>query len=272
MFAAGIVGGLQLSNDNVVLDGEQTLVENNVSTTAIENITANCIDLFAYNNDTSHTRFVVRNNRTTLPAYTVTFYVTPAEALVTVYSGDNVVSPTASGAYELADGSYTYTVALEGYTTINGSFTVAGQDLDITEVLSPVTYEMVDENGNDYENDYVFAGSDLILKSTAPYTPDGFARKDITMVKGTDYLVTEGSIKVTLKSDFLSTLDAGVYTLNIHHTEDAYVSGTFLIAAANAPVHNPPKTGDSAQLGLWFALLCISSLTAAVVSRKKVRG
>ena len=58
-FAAGIVGGLQEDAGNLTIVGEsvQFIVTGNTSTTTLENISGNCTDLFAYNNEPGNNAF-----------------------------------------------------------------------------------------------------------------------------------------------------------------------------------------------------------------------
>ena len=52
-FASGVVGGAQVSNDNMKLDGKMVVTYNNVSTTSSNNIKGNCTSDDVYNNDAS---------------------------------------------------------------------------------------------------------------------------------------------------------------------------------------------------------------------------
>ena len=49
-FAAGVVGTVQPNTDNLFFNEQSYAVTNNISTTAIENITGGCKDLYVYNN------------------------------------------------------------------------------------------------------------------------------------------------------------------------------------------------------------------------------
>ena len=62
-FAAGIVGSIQVDDANSFLeDTYQIEIENNASTTAIENITGLCKDRYAYNNLGDSSKLVFENN------------------------------------------------------------------------------------------------------------------------------------------------------------------------------------------------------------------
>ncbi len=63
-FAAGVVGNLQSEKSNLFYDAQEITVKNNVSQTAIENISGNCTDQYAYNNNSAGDVFAVVQNGT----------------------------------------------------------------------------------------------------------------------------------------------------------------------------------------------------------------
>lgn len=56
-FAAGIVGAIQQEKNNLDIDSAKFVVSNNATTTTFENISANCKDLYVYNNDPNNSDF-----------------------------------------------------------------------------------------------------------------------------------------------------------------------------------------------------------------------
>ncbi|MBR2013048.1 MAG: S-layer homology domain-containing protein, partial [Clostridia bacterium] len=70
---------------------------------------------------------------------TVTFNVTPADAVVKVEK-DGVEFGGTDNAYDLLGGTYNYTVSKDGYYTVSGSFTVAGEDLPVNVTLTKIAY------------------------------------------------------------------------------------------------------------------------------------
>ena len=57
-FAAGIVGGLQVNADNLTIgESVRFIVTGNTSATTLDNISGNCKDLFAYNNEPGNNAF-----------------------------------------------------------------------------------------------------------------------------------------------------------------------------------------------------------------------
>ena len=79
------------------------------------------------------------------------------------------------------------------------------------------------------------------------------------------YTATEGSIIITLKPEYLSTLAAGSHSISIVSANG--------VATANFEVQTvSSKTGDNGQAALWITLLILScGALAAVGIRKKVR-
>lgn len=80
------------------------------------------------------------------------------------------------------------------------------------------------------------------------------------------YTVTEGSIQITLKADFVAALSAGEHTIGI-------VSESGTASAAFTVIPLSPPTGDNSHIVLWTALLLISGslLTIMGVYSKKKR-
>lgn len=68
---------------------------------------------------------------------TVTFDVTPADAVIKVEK-DGVEFGSTDNAYDLLGGTYTYTVSKDGYYTVSGTFTVAGEEQAISVTLEKI--------------------------------------------------------------------------------------------------------------------------------------
>ncbi len=82
-------------------------------------------------------------------------------------------------------------------------------------------------------------------------------------------VLEEGSVKVTLKKNYLDTLENGEYTLEIYYDKvgGMMVSGKLQV---EKPVSggNLPQTGDSSSLALWCGLMALCAGAFAVRSRK----
>ena len=107
--------------------------------------------------------------------------------------------------------------------------------------------------------------TDLTFRSDASFEDFLSVSVDGKVLDKNQYTLREGSILVTLKADYLSTLSVGQHTLGV-----TSASGTaetvFTITAAPAVV----PTGDTTGLTLWVSLAALCGLgTLVVVSRKK---
>ena len=107
--------------------------------------------------------------------------------------------------------------------------------------------------------------TDLTFRSDASFEDFLSVSVDGKVLDKNQYTLREGSILVTLKADYLSTLSVGQHTLGV-----TSASGTaetvFTVTAAPAVV----PTGDTAGLTLWVSLAALCGLgTLVVVSRKK---
>ena len=104
---------------------------------------------------------------------------------------------------------------------------------------------------------------------------DSFANFQKVMVDNAElsadcYTATEGSIIITLKPEYLSTLAAGTHSISIV-SANGVATADFEVQEADTTAVSP-KTGDNDQAALWITLLLLScgALTAVGI-RKKVR-
>lgn len=104
---------------------------------------------------------------------------------------------------------------------------------------------------------------------------DSFANFQKVMVDNAElsadcYTATEGSIIITLKPEYLSTLAAGSHSISIV-SANGVATANFEVQIADTTAVSP-KTGDNGQAALWITLLILScGALAAVGIRKKVR-
>ena len=108
--------------------------------------------------------------------------------------------------------------------------------------------------------------TDLTFRSDASFEDFLSVSVDGKVLDKNQYTLREGSILVTLKADYLSTLSVGQHTLGV-----TSVSGTaetvFTVTAAPAVV----PTGDTASLTLWVSLAALCGLGTLVAVRRKKR-
>lgn len=104
---------------------------------------------------------------------------------------------------------------------------------------------------------------------------DSFANFQKVMVDNAElsadcYTATEGSIIITLKPEYLSTLAAGTHSISIV-SANGVATADFEVQEADTTAVSP-KTGDNDQAALWITLLLLSCGALTVVGiRKKVR-
>ena len=70
-----------------------------------------------------------------LNKHTLTFDLTPADAELTVKSGDDTLTPNSNGSYTVTKGDYTYSASAFGYQPIDGTVTVPAGDHTETVTL-----------------------------------------------------------------------------------------------------------------------------------------
>ena len=107
--------------------------------------------------------------------------------------------------------------------------------------------------------------TDLTFRSNASFEDFLSVSVDGKVLDATQYTLREGSILVTLKADYLSTLSVGQHTLGVNSASGT-AETVFTVTAAPAVV----PTGDTTGLTLWVSLAALCGLgTLVVVSRKK---
>ena len=151
------------------------------------------------------------------------------------------------------------TAAVEGEKTF--TCTVCGLVLR-TEPVAKLAPTIVEGANGKYQSG---GNTDLTFRSNASFEDFLSVSVDGKVLDKNQYTLREGSILVTLKADYLSTLSVGQHTLGV-----TSASGTaetvFTVTAAPAVV----PTGDTAGLTLWVSLAALCGLGALVaVSRKK---
>ena len=151
------------------------------------------------------------------------------------------------------------TAAVEGEKTF--TCTVCGLVLR-TEPVAKLAPTIVEGANGKHQTG---GNTDLTFRSDASFKDFLSVSVDGKVLDKNQYTLREGSILVTLKADYLSTLSVGQHTLGV-----TSASGTaetvFTVTAAPAVV----PTGDTTGLTLWVSLAALCGLGAlVVVSRKK---
>lgn len=151
------------------------------------------------------------------------------------------------------------TAAVEGEKTF--TCTVCGLVLR-TEPVAKLAPTIVEGANGKHQTG---GNTDLTFRSDASFEDFLSVSVDGKVLDKNQYTLREGSILVTLKAGYLSTLSVGQHTLGV-----TSASGTaetvFTVTAAPAVV----PTGDTAGLTLWVSLAALCGLgTLVVVSRKK---
>lgn len=102
-------------------------------------------------------------------------------------------------------------------------------------------------------------GSDYVLRCSAAFSTFQGVTVDGNIVERDNYKLTSDSTVVTLSADYIRTLSAGSHTVALNTVLGA-ANGAFSVSTS-------PKTGDTANIWLWAALLGVSAaaIAAAVI-------
>ncbi len=151
------------------------------------------------------------------------------------------------------------TAAVEGEKTF--TCTVCGLVLR-TEPVTKLAPTIVEGANGKHQTG---GNTDLTFRSDASFEDFLSVSVDGKVLDKNQYTLREGSILVTLKADYLSTLSVGQHTLGVNSASGT-AETVFTVTAAPAVV----PTGDTTGLTLWVSLAALCGLgTLVVVSRKK---
>ena len=114
------------------------------------------------------------------------------------------------------------------------------------------------------------SGNTIYFRSSDAFSNFQKVMVDNAELSADCYTATEGSIIITLKPEYLSTLAAGSHSISIV-SANGVATANFEVQTADTTAVSP-KTGDNGQAALWITLLILScgALTAVGI-RKKVR-
>ena len=151
----------------------------------------------------------------------------------------------------------------ESTTTSTPASATAASTQDSQQVIPTI----IEGAGSSYTQG---SGNTIYFRSS-----DSFANFQKVMVDNAElsadcYTATEGSIIITLKPEYLSTLAAGAHSISIV-SANGVATANFEVQEADTTAVSP-KTGDNDQAASWITLLILScgALTAVGI-RKKVR-
>lgn len=169
-------------------------------------------------------------------------------------------------------GKQTLTVSYEGFTD--------SYEIEVkakTDPPTPVTvsYAAKDGSGNTIQSVTWQKGSGKNFDLTFKRSEDDYLTYDLfgsleiggVTVGSANYSAAEGSLKLSIKPEYLETLSVGDHTVKVNFQDgSATVKLTVKAATEN------PKTGDESNLALWSSLMFLSvagMLVVAVAAKRR---
>ena len=167
---------------------------------------------------------------------------------------------------------------------INKSYTIAmSANGRYYYVLSPVEKEKAPETKENeevvekanytllYQPDFVWVrngkNEKMFFKSSAPFDKFVGVKVDGNFIDAKNYIAKEGSTEITLKEEYLKTLEDGKHVLTIAST-DGEVNANFEITTAKAEVANTPATGSAIMIQSIAFVISLIGLGATVKIKK----
>ena len=251
-FAAGIVGGPQIVNDNKKINETTVTITNNVTTTTLDKISGTNTDLIAWKNDES---FVIDNNSGT--GWTAKIgevqYATLGAALAAAENGDTVklVKDITTNTTIEVTGNKTITIDFDAYTLTGESGVQVLRVGGTANVTLTATTGGIN-GGSRGNNVAIIAKENATINITSGnYTVGGDANGS---GNSTVYVVGNGKVNIsggTFSSE--KTYRDKYYVLNLKNDATGSISvtgGTF--------VGQNPGVGDDNKGGTFLAEGCIT--------------
>jgi len=156
-------------------------------------------------------------------------------------------------------------VLAEEYTvTVNGSFTYYQGNPQLAEASTLVSYVAPDKAETNNNNWTAGSTEDLTIRFDMNFADFKELKINGTVVDPKNYTAVEGSVIVTLKADYLNTLEAGSYTVSAVANDDTTVDANFTVAASNID-----NAGDNfLPMFLIVAAGCVI-VAVGVIGKKK---
>ncbi len=229
--------------------------------------------------------FIINKANPTVTDVSVTdpstvYYNTAIEDIVLGFTDD----PT-GGSIELNDGqtltvgtkdyNWTYTPKdTDNYNTVTGTVSITVEAKTNPPQPSTISYAAKDGSGNTIHSVTWQKGSGKNLDLTFKRSEDDhltyglFASLEIggQAVGSANYGAEEGSLKLSIKPEYLETLSVGDHTVKVNFQDGSATVKLTVKAAATQPTPSPkpsekptsPKTGDESNLVLWSSLMFLS--------------
>ncbi|MBR0164729.1 MAG: InlB B-repeat-containing protein [Lachnospiraceae bacterium] len=187
----------------------------------------------------------------------------------------NVTAAMVTGFDSSTVGKQTLTVSYEGFTD--------SYEIEVKAKTNPptpvtVSYAAKDGSGNTIQSVTWQKGSGKNLDLTFKRSEDDhltyglFGSLEIggVTVGSANYSAAEGSLKLSVKPEYLETLSVGDHTVKVNFQDgSATVKLTVKAAASNpdtgAKDITSPKTGDESNLALWSSLMFLSVAAMVVL-------
>lgn len=142
----------------------------------------------------------------------------------------------------------------------NKSFVLKGNSKVLVTFKESYSYEIT--NGLNQK----YTGKDLIFIIDGNYTLFSKILINDLELDSKNYLVKEGSTIITLKKEYLDTLDNGTYSLKVLYSNDKVVSATFAIDN----IKNP-QTYDEINTYYYLSMLSVVIICTSYVIKRKIK-
>lgn len=156
---------------------------------------------------------------------------------------------------------YEENMQVDMLSSIRGNFLIEdSRRPDQTIIRLFNIYKVVSGNTQTYNND------NLVITFSGNVENLETVKVNDVVIDESKYTITSGSTIVTLKKEYLQTLDKGTYTLKVSYSDGASASASFSVTDVN------PKTGDVAiNFMLLLSILLVGIVIYKLAEKKGKR-
>ena len=193
--------------------------------------------------------------------------ITPNGAVAVSYGEDKEFTITANSGYKLVKVLVDGTDKLSDMIGDTLKLTNITSNINLEVVVEKIVYKVIEGANQKY---VITKDNEAKFKINADFRmfDDGKVYVDNELVDPKNYTAESGSTIITLKKEFVDTLEVGEHTLKVVFADNGIATTKFTVARITVPVNNP-KTGDNIIFYIITGILSVVGLSGTLVAYRR---
>lgn len=193
--------------------------------------------------------------------------ITPNGAVAVSYGEDKEFTITANSGYKLVKVLVDGTDKLSDMIGDTLKLTNITSNINLEVVVEKIVYKVIEGANQKY---VITKDNEAKFKINADFRmfDDGKVYVDNELVDPKNYTAESGSTIITLKKEFVDTLEVGEHTLKVVFADNGIATTKFTVAKITVPVNNP-KTGDNIIFYIITGILSVVGLSGTLVAYRR---